>query len=462
MLFNSLEFLLFFIVVFMVNHCLRNTFTPRYLFLLAASYYFYASWNSTYLVLILITTAIDYGISLKLEGTASKYMRKILLIISIAVNLGLLGVFKYYNFFLDSAYLFFQSIGVPFQYSSLELFLPIGISFYVFQSISYITDIYFGQQKVERDPVRFALYIAFFPHLVAGPIVRPQDFLPQFNRLYHITYRQFMAGMSLIWLGLAKKVLFADFFAAYADNYFGNVRQANTILDALIGIYSFCFQIYFDFSGYTDTAIGVALLLGFKIPRNFYYPYAALSLSDFWRRWHISLSTWFRDYVYIPQGGNRSKKSRNIMITMILSGLWHGAAWHFIVWGIYHGFLLVTDWIFQKSKRSFLPKMFQRLLVFNLVCAGWVLFRVRDLSDIGFVWSHIVNWAMPSQLTNGKVMALILSFVLYIYYGCVHRWDIKTFMFRQPAWVQTAGHAVILTLLLGLGNFGNPFIYFQF
>lgn len=461
MLFNSTGFLLFFVLVFILNALLGQRLFYRNLMLLIASYYFYASWNGYYLGLIILSTLIDYILAMKLESTEDTRHRKRFLTLSVCANLGLLGLFKYYNFFIDSAYTFFSAIGLPFQHSTLELLLPVGISFYTFQSMSYTIDVYYKRMPAEHNLMRFALYIAFFPQLVAGPIVRAIDFIPQLYKKYEFNKEDFMLGTSLIWIGLVKKVLLADFFARYADAYFSHMDMPHGLLDLLLGAYAFAFQIYFDFSGYTDTAIGCALLLGYRIPRNFNYPYAATTLADFWRRWHISLSSWLRDYLYIPLGGGRVRKARNILMTMGLSGLWHGAGWNFILWGLLLGFgMNIESWL--KKIISYRPPVWlARLLVFHLVCLGWILFRMQDIGNLSLIPGHLETWSLTG-ITYGQVTALLLAASLLIYQHISAGFELRTILFRIPAPLQIGTHALMLTLIVALGNFGNPFIYFQF
>lgn len=460
MLFNTFNFLLFFLIVFSLNYALRKIPLARYSMLLVASYYFYAYWNAHYLFLIILSTLLDFVLALLIERSASKSYRKNLLIFSIISNLTILGIFKYYNFFIDSIYDLFVAIGLPFQYSSLELILPVGISFYTFQSMSYSIDVYKREIRAEKDFVRFALYIAFFPQLVAGPIIRARDFLPQYNLPFSLTKKDFFVATTLIWIGVFKKSVLAEFFGKYSDNYFSTMSEFHSIYDLFLGTYSFAMQIYFDFSGYTDTAIGLALLLGFKVPINFFYPYAASSLSDFWRRWHISLSSWFRDYLYIPLGGNKTRKNRNLLATFGLSGIWHGAAYHFALWGVLHGVLLIIESYLKKHISFDLPLFAKRLIVFHLVCIGWLIFRVEHISDLFFVADHL-NLAKNGFLF-GELLAFFGVITIIIYQHNYERFSIKTLISKTPFVLQTIFHALLFVLVIALGSFGTPFIYFQF
>lgn len=411
-----------------------------------------------YLILILISTLIDYIVALKIERSSGPHTKRLLLI-SIFLNLTLLGVFKYYNFFVDSAYHFFNRIGIPFQYTSLKVLLPVGISFYTFQTMSYTIDVYRKKMKAEKSFIRFALFVAFFPQLVAGPIVRADTFLPQLRKKYRITKKQFIIGVGLIWFGLLKKVIFADFFAIYSDNFFSNIASPHNFLDILLGVYSFAFQIYFDFSGYTDAAIGCALLLGYIIPINFLYPYSAKSIREFWQRWHISLSTWMRDYLYIPLGGKRKRKTRNTIITFGLSGLWHGAAWHFVIWGLYHGALFVFENLIKIKINIKFPVIIKQLIIFHLVCIGWMLFRISSVRDIKWVFT---NNSPLNKIYYGQILAGILIIVFYVLEIISERVTLKNWVFKQRYLTQVSIHALIFLIIVILGNFGNPFIYFQF
>jgi D-alanyl-lipoteichoic acid acyltransferase DltB (MBOAT superfamily) len=341
MLFNTTHFFLFLVVVLALFYA-----SPRVLrryILLAASYFFYGSWNVKFIPLLLTLTAIDYTAGLWIERTPPGPRRKGLLILSLSANLGFLGFFKYYNFLASNLCLL---IGKPTNSFFWDIVLPLGISFHTFQSMSYVVDVYRGQQKAVRDPFDYALFICFFPQLVAGPIVRARNFFRDLLDWHPPTGDDVSLGILLLFFGLTKKMAFADQFAKIANGYFANVGAHPGWHTAWSGVIAFGMQIYFDFSGYTDMAIGMAKLLGFHFPVNFRRPYLASSITDFWRRWHISLSSWLRDYLYISLGGNRKGKwmtYRNLMLTMLLGGLWHGASWNFLIWGGYHGGLLAVE-----------------------------------------------------------------------------------------------------------------------
>lgn len=340
MLFNSLQFLIFFPIVILLYYLLPHS--KRWIFLLLASYYFYMSWNPAYIVLILISTLVDYFAAIKMSEQDNINKRKIYLFFSLFANLGLLFIFKYFNFFNDSVRLLFQSLGVNYGVPSLSLLLPVGISFYTFQTLSYTIDVYRGVTKPERHFGIFAVYVSFFPQLVAGPIERSERLLPQFRVPVIPNENNFSSGMKLMVWGFFKKVVVADNVAIIVNQVYNNVNEYQG-LPLIIATFLFAIQIYCDFSGYSDIAIGSARVMGIHLMKNFNTPYFSKSITEFWKRWHISLSTWFRDYVYIPLGGNRVSKPRhylNLFLTFLISGLWHGANWTFVIWGALHGGVL--------------------------------------------------------------------------------------------------------------------------
>jgi alginate O-acetyltransferase complex protein AlgI len=340
MLFNTTEFFVFFAIVLAVFYAAPRVL--RRVILLVASYVFYLSWNYKFVVLLLGLTVVDFGAAIAIER-APAVRKKLFLLISLAANLGMLGFFKYYNFFADNLA---QLLRYPPHSWTYSIILPLGISFHTFQSISYVVDVYRGEQAAIRSPIDYALFISFFPQLVAGPIVRAREFFSDLNAWRHPDREEVLRGVMLIVLGLTKKMAFADQFAQIADSYFQNLSAHPGGWAAWSGVIAFAMQIFFDFSGYTDMAIGMALLLGFHFPVNFRRPYLAFSITDFWHRWHMSLSRWLRDYLYIPLGGNRHGRLmtyRNLMLTMLLGGLWHGASWNFVIWGGYHGGLLSVE-----------------------------------------------------------------------------------------------------------------------
>jgi alginate O-acetyltransferase complex protein AlgI len=436
----------------------------RRIILLAASYFFYMSWIPKFILLLMTLTLIDCAAALWIARTGSARARKLALIASLCANLGLLGFFKYYNFFAANlARLLHQ----PESAFALSIILPLGISFHTFQSMSYVIDLYRRQQEPVTNLLDYALFISFFPQLVAGPIVRAREF---FQDLYHWrppSSGEVQSDALQILFGLAKKVVLADQFARIADPYFKDVHAHPGMLTAWTATLAFAIQIYFDFSGYTDMAIGMAQLLGFRFPVNFRRPYLAWSITEFWRRWHISLSRWLRDYLYIPLGGNRDgawRTYRNLMITMLLGGLWHGASWNFVIWGGYHGALLSLERALGSKHESlvrwtWLPRA---LLTFVLVLIGWIFFRAATLEDSLYILSQAFTGArglvlMPRWETDLALIALVLA-ILEEWKG----WFEK--IAEGPAWAYGAVCAILLLCVEAIGNPGAavPFVYFQF
>lgn len=398
MLFNSINFFIFFVVVLLISATLRRFSTRlEILFLIAASTYFYGQWNWTYLILIYTTIFVDFFLGIKCYESNNP---KKFLFISLLTNLGILSFFKYSNFLINSTNEIIGAVGSNYQLQMFELLLPVGISFYTFQSLSYTIDIYRQQLKPRKKISEYALFVSFFPQLVAGPIVRASEFFEQLNGKRHFSFIMAQSGLLLIAIGLVKKVVFADNLALVADPVF-NDPQNHGAWATLIAIYAFSFQIYFDFSGYTDIAIGVAKLLGFTFPKNFNHPYVATSIQDFWRRWHITLSRWLRDYLYISLGGNRKGTlltTRNLFLTMFLGGLWHGSSWNFAVWGVLHGvYLGIERWIqyiniFKWDNTRMITRLFKWLITFHLVCFAWIFFRAQDFSKSTQILLNLSNF----------------------------------------------------------------------
>ncbi len=388
MLFNSFVFWLFFGVVFTLYFRLRHK--EQNLLLLVASYYFYGCWDWRFLSLIAVSTFIDYFIGMGVDAAESRRLKKFLVGLSITANLSILGFFKYYGFFIAELEQLLTSIGVPVMMPTFYIILPVGISFYTFQTMSYTIDVYRGDCKACKNFVDFAVYVTFFPQLVAGPIERAKNFLPQVIEPRVVTSEHFKQGLLLIAIGMFRKVVIADNMAPIANAVFATPVDELTGAEILFGIYAFAFQIYGDFSGYSAIARGLAKWMGFDLMVNFRMPYFAISPSDFWQRWHISLSQWLRDYVYIPLGGNRYGTLltyRNLFLTMLIGGLWHGANWTFIVWGAFHGAILCLYRIFEKSKNpsqetTWPPKFIQMIVMFHLICFSWLLFRADSLTQV--------------------------------------------------------------------------------
>ncbi len=464
MLFNTTQFFLFLAVVLALFYASPRAF--RKYILLAASYFFYGSWNYKFIPLLLTLTAIDYTAGIWLEKVRPGPRRKAVLVVSLCANLGFLGFFKFYNFLGDN---FALLLDKPAHSFFLNIVLPLGISFHTFQSMSYVVDVYRGEQQAVRNPVDYALFICFFPQLVAGPIVRARNF---FGDLFHWqppSAEDVSRGVLLMALGLTKKMAFADQFAKVANDYFKNVSANPGMLTAWSGVIAFGMQIYFDFSGYTDLAIGMAKLLGFHFPVNFRRPYLAASITDFWRRWHISLSTWLRDYLYIPLGGNRHghwMTYRNLMLTMLLGGLWHGASWNFVIWGGYHGALLSIERIFRGNRPMredwnwLYP--FKAIVTFGLVMTGWVFFRAADLPQSLQVL-HEMFLGAPGHLllANWHIELILLALVVAL---AEEKLDWFERVLHAPALAYASALALMLFCIevFGVIDASIPFVYFQF
>ena len=464
MIFSNIEFFLFFAIVLLLLVVSRKQ-RYRKTILLLSSYFFYAYWDYRLLSLILISTLVDFLAGKNISRSSDKKTRKYWLILSLTVNLGLLGFFKYFNFFITSANEAFGGLGL--NLSTLNIILPVGISFYTFQTLSYTLDIYWNKLKPADDFLDFFLFVAFFPQLVAGPIVRAAEFLPQLKTPIRLTKDNFQIGAQIFIFGLIKKVLIADKIAFFVDNVFlaPQLYNSGTLWLAIIG---YAIQIYCDFSGYSDMAIGTAKILGFDLPINFRAPYLSTSVTEFWRRWHISLSTWLRDYLYIPLGGNRKGKLRtyvNLMLTMLLGGLWHGASWNFVFWGGIHGMALSVHKLFSSKitlKSNYLIIAASWLLTLLTVLVSWIFFRSRNfkvslgyLRDL-FVIHGGIGWYYTPLL-------IILVFVV----GAHFIYALKKYKYYRIFDLSTAsGSFLLIIALLSLfylaGTQSDPFIYFQF
>jgi alginate O-acetyltransferase complex protein AlgI len=465
MLFNSSQYLLFLPLVVMAYFLIPHRF--RWILLLAASYYFYACWRLEYLFLIAGTTLIDYGMGLAIARTTQRPRRLLFLCTSLTINLTLLFVFKYFDFFSHSIRAAFDAVNVTIAAPELNLLLPVGISFYTFQSIAYVVEVYRGKVQPERHLGLFAAYISFFPQLVAGPIERPYHLLPQFHERHRPDFQRMTRALNLIALGFFKKVVIADRCAVYVEEVFSLSAEWGFWATAL-GVVLFAFQIYCDFSGYSDIAIGSARLMGFDLMQNFDRPYRARSISEFWRRWHISLSTWFRDYVYLPLGGNRRSPLRNhlnVMLTFLASGLWHGANWTFVIWGAFHGALLVCERQLGWDKKAAKPTFRFSFFTFPLVCIGWIFFRSENMAMVGHIFRNLVDFSQgpasmvirssTNALGSGSFAVLCFCMALFFLSGLLPR-DLKL--------RYNLLYLVLISLvILFLGkNTGNEFIYFQF
>ncbi len=412
MLFPTLNFLIFFAVVLGLGWALVERDQWRKWLLTAASYVFYAFWDWRFAFLLLGNTVAIYAVGLWLEQAGGERRRRVIVAIGIVLQLVVLGFFKYYEFFVASLNDVLRGAGLQREIPIFEVILPVGISFFTFQGISYVVDVYGRVVKPCRSFVDLALYKSFFPQLVAGPIVRAADFLPQLERKPNATAVHVSLGLTLIVWGLFKKSIVASYLAIdLVDKVFLDPGRYGA-LDLVLGIYGYAVQIYCDFSAYSDIAIGAAMLLGYTFPRNFDQPYRAASLGEFWRRWHISLSSWLRDYLYIPLGGNRGsalKTYRNLLLTMLLGGLWHGAALKFVAWGFLHGAGLAVERFASRARRDAIwgPRPVAVFLVFNFVCLCWIFFRAKDLSGALDVLAGLAQWSKAAELASPLSIALI-------------------------------------------------------
>ena len=476
MLFNSIEFLLFFPTIFILYWFVFNkNLKYQNSLILASSYVFYGWWDHRFLSLIFLSTIVDYVIGLNISNQSSKKKQKLLLWGSVLFNLSVLGFFKYYNFFVDSWVELFSSVGYEIKSVwTLNIILPVGISFYTFQTMSYTIDIYRKKLEPTKDFISFASFVSFFPQLVAGPIERASNLLPQILKKREFQHDQVIQGLKLILWGLFKKVVIADSLAPIVDDIFSNYQDFGGGTLWLGAIY-FSFQIYCDFSGYSDIAIGTSKLLGFELMSNFKFPYFSRNIGEFWRRWHISLSTWFRDYLYIPLGGSQEgkwKSIRNIFIIFLVSGFWHGANWTFIFWGLFHSILFLPTFMFNKNRNytssiiaanTLLPSLKEFINVvttFLLVTIGWVFFRSESIGDsFSYLTSMISNINIVTHLSP-KINFYILVLVLVDW---TQRFDERNLFVTFPKLIFRI--FVIICVFLILINFkkeSQQFIYFDF
>ena len=469
MLFPTVEFALFFVVVLTGNWLLMRQRTAWKLFMLAASYVFYGAWDVRYTLLLAGTTIVNQLVARAMARTDDDRFRRLALGLGIAANLGVLGWFKYYGFFVSSARNALGEFGITPPLPLLEIVLPVGISFFTFQAMSYVIDVY--RRQIDAAPwLDVGVYLAFFPQLVAGPIVRGSEFLPQLRGPRDPRAIPAARAFGLILGGLFKKVVIANALAgAIVDDVFAN-PAAHGGLETLVAIYGYAVQIYADFSGYTDIAIGVALLLGFNFPQNFRSPYAALSIRDFWRRWHMTLSRWLRDYLYIPLGGSAGGVAATmgaLFATMVLGGLWHGAAWTFVIWGALHGGYLAIERLVGQGPASSegmsgIEMAVRRLVTFHLVCLGWVFFRAQSLGD---AFTMLGRLASPGEvaLVTPTVLLLILVGIGFQYVPKDLGARVEVAFARWSPLAAGAALGVGLLFVDGLGPEGiAPFIYFQF
>jgi D-alanyl-lipoteichoic acid acyltransferase DltB (MBOAT superfamily) len=473
MLFNSIEFALFFAALFPAYWLLHKRRALQNVLLLGAGYYFYAAWNPRFLALLVLSTVVDYGCALWVDRVEDLRRRRAVVAISMLLNLGMLGYFKYYNFFAESLQALLAHAGFAIPIRHLELMLPIGISFYTFQSMSYVIDVYRRALKPTRNLIQFATFVSFFPHLVAGPIMRPASLLPQVGSQRRFSLGQFYDGAFLILWGLVEKVVVADNLALVVNDLFGRWQHLDGG-SCLLALYAFAFEIYGDFSGYTDIARGAAKCLGFEIPLNFNLPYFATSPRDFWNRWHISLSQWLRDYLYFSLGGSRRGTLvtyRNLMLTMTLGGLWHGAQWTFVVWGIYQGILLVLHRLAAGPLERIKPADpvdracwtgLRIVVTFHLVCIGWLIFRADSLEQVAVMLTAVFQRPAIPPASYLIPVALAIIPIGIVQLAQYTSGDLNVIS-RAPWYVRSLVYTACFYAIVLIGQFGGQqFIYFQF
>jgi alginate O-acetyltransferase complex protein AlgI len=478
MVFNSYTFIVFFIII-LVLHNLPFSWKTKKVNLLLASFLFYAAWNPPFILLLWLSTIIDYFVGKSLYSQTNVHKKRVLLVISLAGNLGMLIFFKYGEFLLDNFVHIVNAFGMNYHPAEPSIILPAGISFYTFTTLCYTIDMY----KKESEPVKslldFSLFVTFFPHLVAGPIVRPPQLVPQFETPRRATRKQLFEGLFLLSLGMFMKVVLADgMLSATADSVFNSTNALQPV-DAWAGVLAFTGQIFFDFAGYSTCAIGAALSLGFILPQNFAFPYAAKGFSDFWRRWHISLSLWLRDYLYIPLGGNRNGKFRtyiNLMITMLLGGLWHGANWTFVAWGGLHGLYLWAEKFYfdRKNKGAMLKSAgatngfsgwVYALFTFFLINITWVFFRASTFEGAGRILESMFGYAKtatPLLATIAIVKVGVIIILTLIVHWIMRSRSTLEVAYKLPWWVTGLGWSAMLILLVWSQESSSSFIYFQF
>lgn len=481
MLFNSLDFAVFLPLVFAGYWIIRNT-RAQNIFILIASYVFYGWWDYRFLALIALSTIIDYSLGKAIPVAASRRKKRFLLSLSIAANLGILGFFKYYNFFIENFKAVFTFFGQPIDFGYMDIVLPVGISFYTFQTMSYTIDVYREKLKPTNNLISFAAFVSFFPQLVAGPIERASNLLPQFLKKRTFSYPAAVDGMRQILWGLFKKVVIADNCAVFVNTIFASPDSypASTLA---LGAVFFAFQIYGDFSGYSDIAIGTARLFGFNLMQNFAFPYFSRDIAEFWRRWHISLSTWFRDYLYIPLGGSRGSQSmaiRNIFIIFIVSGFWHGANWTFIAWGALNALFFLPLFLFNQNRKNLIHIQTRYLLpslrdaisiavTFGLTTIAWIFFRAESIDAAFHYCKMLLSPSILSFPEMNNLPGTLLS-AGFIFILLISEWagrslehpleEMSYFKWRWSRWM------VYVLLIAAIGIFmqtdETPFIYFQF
>jgi alginate O-acetyltransferase complex protein AlgI len=499
MLFNSYSFVIFFALI-LVLHNLRFSWKTKKINLLVASYLFYAAWNPPFILLLWLSTVVDFFVGKALYHQENKTKKRLLLVVSLIGNLGMLCFFKYGTFLLENFTLLVNAMGIEFQPAEPNIILPAGISFYTFTTLCYTIDMYKKESAPVKSLLDFSLFVTFFPHLVAGPIVRPPQLVPQFEKERKATRTQLVNGLFLLTLGLFMKVVMADTMLAGASDTVFNFGQSLLPLDAWTGVLAFSGQIFFDFAGYSTCAIGAAMCLGFSLPENFRYPYGAIGFSDFWKRWHITLSAWLRDYLYIPLGGNRSGAAKtyvNLMLTMLLGGLWHGASWTFVVWGALHGIYLCIERLLKAkgssssgekvaregktillqpayNKASFVPGFFYNrqvqqfggaMLTFFFVTIAWVFFRASDFATAWRLLSSMFgfdNNGVPLLTTLDLIRVLVITVLLLATHWFMRNSSVSEMLQKIKWWITGIVWALMLILIILSQKSSDSFIYFQF
>ena len=468
MLFNSLDFAIFLPIVFILFWIIPNkNLTSQNLLIVFSSYVFYGWWDWRFLSLIIFSTVVDFLVGQQLSKEHKDIMRKLLLFISLFINLGFLAIFKYYNFFLENFIEAFNLFGMKINANSLNIILPVGISFYTFQTLSYTIDVYNRKLLSTKNFLAFSAFVCFFPQLVAGPIERASNLLPQFYKKQVFYYTNISEGVKSIIYGFFLKLVIADRVAIYVNTIYNNV-DAHEGLSFVLATIFFAIQIYCDFAGYSLIAIGTARLFGFKLMKNFNRPYFSFSVSEFWRRWHISLSSWFRDYLYIPLGGNKVSNNRiliNILITFVISGLWHGANWTFIIWGALNGlYIIIEKFLIKKSKKNII----NILTTFFLICFSWIFFRANNLNDalyiIKTIFSNIGSLYVPTSDVTSLYYSIIVILIL-LTVEIKHEFFDTIFTIRKNKiiFVRWFYYCVLIFIILYIGVFdSSQFIYFQF
>ena len=471
MVFNSLTFIVFFALV-LILHSMPFSWTTKKTNLLIASYLFYAAWNPPFIILLWVSTVVDWYAAQKLVHAQRQNARRAWMLLSVVANLGMLCYFKYGSFLMANFVALMGTLGVTYTPPAFDIVLPVGISFYTFATMSYTLDIYLRRAEPARNFLDYALFVTFFPHLVAGPIMRPTELVPQFAEPRRATPEMLRFGLALMTLGMFQKVVLADSFLAAAAEMVFDGKNIPGALDSWVATLAFSGQIFCDFAGYSTTAIGAAMCLGFAMPDNFRFPYAAVGFSDFWRRWHITLSSWLRDYLYIPLGGNRHGEARTylaLMVTMLLGGLWHGASWTFVVWGGLHGLYLSVERLLRSRFAAYRPGpmmlVLLGLLTYALVNVTWVFFRAHSFGKAWQILSGMFGFngdVKPILPTVHLVMVTLIVAGLVGAHGLMRNRTLESVVSRTPALLLSAIWALMLFAIVIAQGEGNAFIYFQF